>query len=76
MADNMMQAIAQDPAKKGIVYLRPVRPEEIAPGSADVDTSELVALHDENGNPLAVFANEGTARAAARENDLDIVTRH
>lgn len=61
-----------------IVYVRPVAvadlPEEVQAELGDVET--LYALHDANGERLALVRDRRTAFILARQNDLAPVNVH
>lgn len=67
------------PAAQGrIVYIRPVDvadlPEEVRARTGEL--TELYALHDENGDRLALVRNEKLAFMLARQNDMRPVHVH
>ena len=70
-----------DLAKLGdeqIVYVRPVLvdelPEELREQAGDM--KQIYAVHNSDGERLALVANRGLAFALARQNDLTPVTVH
>ena len=70
-----------DLAKLGdeqIVYVRPVLvdelPEEVREQAGDM--KQIYAVHNSDGERLALVANRGLAFALARQNDLTPVTVH
>lgn len=64
-----------DPKGQPIVYVREVSPEELPEELKGADTT-LYALHDADGNRLALAPDRGQAFALARQNDLSPVSVH
>lgn len=63
---------------RNIVYVRPIA---VADLPADVraeagDAKEIYAVHDENGEQLALVREKGLAFVLARQNNLDPVHVH
>jgi len=65
-------------ADERIVYVRPIAvadlPEDIRAQAEGLET--LYAVHDENGERLALVRDRGLAFALARQNDLAPVNVH
>jgi hypothetical protein len=64
-----------NPKGQPIVYVREVAPEEL-PAELRGTHARLYALHDAEGNRLAVAADRRLAFALARRNDLTPVSVH
>lgn len=70
-----------DLAKLGdeqIVYVRPVLVDELPQEVREQagDAKQIYAVHNSDGERLALVANRGLAFALARQNDLTPVTVH
>ncbi|MFQ1699174.1 DUF1150 family protein [Loktanella agnita] len=67
-----------DTVDQGIVYVKPVSvadlPEDVKLQAGDLDT--LFAVHNAEGEQLALVANQKLAFHLARENDMTPVTVH
>lgn len=57
-------------------YVRPVPKSEVENAPEDLPVDTLYALHDEDGRPLAIFANRAAAEAAARTHNYVPVSLH
>jgi len=64
-----------DPKGQPIVYVREVTPEEMPEELRGTD-AKLYAVHDAEGNRLAVTPDRRIAFALARRNDLRPVSVH
>jgi hypothetical protein len=64
-----------EPVGKPIVYVREVAPEEL-PDELRVAQAKLFALHDAEGNRLAIAPDRRLAFALARKNDLKPLSVH
>lgn len=64
-----------DPKGQAIVYVREVSAEELPEELKGTD-ARLYALHDAEGNRLAVAPGRRVAFALARQNDLSPVSVH
>ncbi len=64
-----------DPKGQPIVYVREVAPEEL-PEELRGTPAKLYAVHDAQGNRLAVTPDRRVAFALARRNDLTPVSVH
>jgi len=63
------------PSDQPIVYVREVAPDEL-PNELRGTTQRFFALHDEEGNRLALAQNRSQAIALAKCNDLTPVSVH
>lgn len=59
-----------------IAYVRRLTNAEREQAPEAFNTDAAYALHDENGRPLALFADRDTALAVARANDLTPMSVH
>lgn len=64
-----------DPKGQPIVYVREVAAEDL-PDELKGTDARLYALHDAEGNRLAVAPDRSVAFALARQNDLSPVSVH
>jgi hypothetical protein len=64
-----------EPAGQPIVYVREVTPEEM-PDALRGTTARLYAVHDADGNRLALTPDRHVAFALARRNDMVPVSVH
>ena len=65
------------PVESRIVYIRAVDPEEIPePARREANAESFYAIHDAEGNRLAVTTNRDTAFILARQNELTPVSVH
>ncbi len=71
MSDNPFT----DPKGQPIVYVREVSHEELPEELKGAETT-LYALHDADGNRLALAPDRGQAFVLARQNDLSPVSVH
>jgi len=71
MSDNPFT----NPKGHPIVYVREVAPEEL-PEELKGAEARLYALHDSDGNRLALAPDRSQAFALARQNDLSPVSVH
>ncbi len=69
-------AAEADDAEKRIVYVRPIRRDQLPPNQAAPSGAVLYALHDEHGRPLALFSDRVQAMVAARAHDFTPVSAH
>ncbi|MEM1419706.1 MAG: DUF1150 family protein [Pseudomonadota bacterium] len=63
------------PEARPIVYLRKVGRGVRTSDGSDVPP-DAYALHDETGQPLAIFPDRATARAAAKANEMNALSVH
>lgn len=61
---------------KPIAYVRPLTADEKEATPDNVHGAQAVALHDEDGRPLAMFPTREAAIAAAQVNDFTPVSVH
>ena len=66
---------ATEPNGQPIVYVREVTPEEV-PDELRGTTDRLYAVHDAEGNRLAVTQDRGVAFALAKRNDMVPLSVH
>ena len=64
-----------EPGGQPIVYVREVTPEEL-PGELRGTTARLYAVHDAEGNRLALTPDRRVAFALARRNDMRPLSVH
>jgi hypothetical protein len=64
-----------EPAGKAIVYVREVTPAEM-PDEVRGQTDRLYAVHDADGNRLALTQNRGAAFALAKHNHMVPLSVH
>jgi hypothetical protein len=64
-----------DPKGQPIVYIREVAPDEL-PDELKGSAARVYALHDADGNRLALAPDRRLAFALARRNDLSAVSVH
>ena len=64
-----------EPTGQPIVYVREVTPEEL-PDELRGATARLYAVHDAEGNRLALTQDRGIAFALARQNDMRPLSVH
>ena len=65
------------PGAERIVYIRSVSIEEVPEQArAQVPGDALYAIHDSDGNRLALVADRGLAFAVARQHDMTPVSAH
>lgn len=64
------------PTPRPIVYVRPLRRDQIADAPENLPDGMFYALHDENGRPIAIFDDRLAAMAAARAHDMTPVSAH
>lgn len=77
MTDKKAPAAEALPKNRQIAYVREMRHEEIAAvEELPADVGRLYAVHDANGERLAVFDNRDAAFAIARNNDFAPVSVH
>jgi len=72
---EMSQNPFTNPKGQPIVYVRQVAPEDL-PDELKGTEARLYALHDAEGNRLAVALDRRLAFALARQNDLSPVSVH
>ena len=74
--DTKYEALQDHPDR--IVYVRPVKNSELPPEIREQvpDNMSLYAIHDENGERLALVKDRALAFAVARTNDLAPVSVH
>lgn len=74
MTDHTM---TDPPVESRIVYIRPVDPDEIPePARSQANAAVFYAIHDAEGNRLAVTTNRDTAFILARQNEMTPVSVH
>ncbi|MGF1660370.1 MAG: DUF1150 family protein [Rubrimonas sp.] len=73
MTDEQMKP----PIESRIVYIRAVDPEEIPePARSQAGTDHFYAIHDAQGNRLAVTTDRSAAFRLARENAMTPLSAH
>ena len=74
--EPVMDDAALNATKIPIAYIRPLTAKEREGAPNGLRDLAVVALHDENGRPLALFPDRATAMAAAQANDFHPVSVH
>ncbi|MBX2855914.1 MAG: DUF1150 domain-containing protein [Rhodobacteraceae bacterium] len=74
--DMVMDDAALNATQVPIAYIRPLTAKEREGAPSGLRDLAVVALHDENGRPLALFPDRDTAMAAAQANDFRPVSVH
>jgi hypothetical protein len=65
------------PIQSRIVYIRAIDPEEVPePARSQAGTDAFYAIHDAQGNRLAVTTDRSIAFRLARENEMTPVSAH